>query len=289
MPHPANPLANPLDSRGSAWRDWIVTNLRAGCDPIDMHRQMLADGWNAAIASAALQLAAAELFPHLVTLPNAVPLPVVPAVGTLTCDGRRIAVTASLAHPAVALCENVLSAEECAGLLAYARKRGVSPSTVVDAASGVAVPHPERTSAGLMLRRAETDLVAHIEKRLAALTQWPVEHGEGLQILHYSVGQEYRAHFDAFPDGAAGAAHLARGGQRVNTVLVYLQPAEQGGGTAFPSAGLTLRPNAGAAVIFRNVDAAGQRAPASLHAGTPVERGEKVILTYWQRAEPTLA
>jgi prolyl 4-hydroxylase len=105
-----------------------------------------------------------------------------------------------------------------------------------------------------------------------------------LQILRYRKGQEYRPHFDSFPDGAGGAVHTARGGQRVNTVLVYLQSPEAGGGTAFPACGLTVCPQPGSAVIFRNVDGTGRRDPASLHAGLPVVHGEKVVMTYWQRA-----
>ncbi|WP_428332615.1 2OG-Fe(II) oxygenase [Novosphingobium sp.] len=275
-----------LDSRGPGWREWIFTNFSAGCDPIDMHRQMLADGWADGLAEQALIAAAAELFPDRVVFYEAVPLPVVPAVGTIVCNGHPIAVTLSLADPGVALCENVLSSEECAELGAFARQRGLAPSTVIDETSGDAIAHPERTSAGLMLRRGETALIAQIEARLAALTDWPIANGEGLQVLRYAAGQEYRAHFDSFPGGAGGAEHTRHGGQRVNTLVVYLQAAEQGGGTFFPALGMTLWPRAGSAIVFRNVDHAGRRAPASLHAGVPVERGEKIVITYWQREQP---
>lgn len=266
-----------------SWQEWIVSNLVAGCDPADMQARMIAAGWSDADARAALASGIAHVFPGLA--PSAVALPVVPGMGTIRCDGRDIPVVLRLTSPAVALCENVVSPTECAELLAYAQERGLNPSTVVDEASGQNVPHPERTSAGLMLRRAETALIERIERRLAELTAWPLANGEGLQILRYRQGQEYRAHFDSFPDGAGGAVHTARGGQRVNTVLVYLQSPEAGGGTAFPASGLTVCPRPGSAVIFRNVDLAGRRDPASLHAGLPVGHGEKVVMTYWQRAE----
>lgn len=268
-----------------SWQEWIVSNLSAGCDPAEMQARMIAAGWNEADARGALAAGIAQLFPGLMS--PAVALPVVPEMGTIRCDGRDMPVILRLVSPAVALCENVLSPSECTELLAYAHEKGLNPSTVVDDASGENVPHPERTSAGLMLRRAETVLIERIERRLAELTAWPVTNGEGLQILRYRKGQEYRAHFDSFPDGAGGAVHTARGGQRVNTVLVYLQSPEMGGGTAFPVCGLTVCPRPGSAVIFRNVDAAGRRDNASLHAGLPVMQGEKVIMTYWQRAEPS--
>jgi prolyl 4-hydroxylase len=35
--------------------------------------------------------------------------------------------------------------------------------------------------------------------------------------------------------------------------------------------------------MFHNVDHRGERATLALHAGEPVEKGDKVVLTYWQR------
>lgn len=266
-----------------SWDDWIAVNLRSGCDLSDMQARMVAAGWGEAEAIAALADVIAQVFPALAGAPAQVLLPALPESGITPCDGRNIRTVLRLAEPAIALCEDVLSQAECTNLLRLAESRGLLPSTVVDEASGAAIPHPERTSAGVMFRRAETPLIARIEQRLASLTQWPLANGEGLQILRYRKGQEYRPHFDSFPEGAGGGLHTARGGQRVNTVLVYLKSPSQGGGTCFPEAGLTLCPPPGSAVIFRNVDAAGRRAPTSLHSGLPVIEGEKVVLTYWQR------
>lgn len=265
-----------------SWHEWISGNLARGCDPRDMHSRMVAAGWHDPDASAALA-AASALAPTMGGGHHRA-LPVVPLPGTIRCDGQDIRVMVRLDSPAVAVCENVLSNTECDALLTYALERGLRPSTVVDEVSGQEVPHPERTSAGLMVRRAETPLVDRIERRLAELTQWPTANGEGLQILRYRNGQEYRPHFDSFPESAGGAIHTSRGGQRVNTVLVYLRRPERGGATVFPQGGLTICPAPGSAILFRNVDGKGHRDPASLHAGQPVEHGEKVILTYWQRA-----
>ena len=121
----------------------------AGCDPADMQVRMIAAGWNEADARAALASGIAQVFPSL-TAP-VVALPVVPDTGMIWCEGREIKVTLRLASPAVALCENVLSSVECAELLAFAHDRGLRPSTVVDEVSGENLPHPERTSSGVML------------------------------------------------------------------------------------------------------------------------------------------
>ncbi|TYG62610.1 hypothetical protein ES288_D07G245500v1 [Gossypium darwinii] len=51
------------------------------------------------------------------------------------------------------------------------------------------------------------------------------EHGEGLQVLHYEVGQKYEPHFDYFVD----EYNTRHGGQRMATMLMYLSDVEEGG------------------------------------------------------------
>ena len=126
-------------------------------------------------------------------------------------------------------------------------------------------------------------LVRSIEQRLARLLDLPVEHGEGLQVLHYLPGQEYEPHYDWFDPAQPGYSALtARGGQRIASVVMYLNTPEEGGGTAFPQVGLTVTAIAGSAVYF----AYETGDTSSLHAGLPVLRGEKWIATKWLRERP---
>ena len=138
-------------------------------------------------------------------------------------------------------------------------------------------PHSTRLRS-FVIRAFSPRAVESLLPRIAALTDWPVSHAEPLQVLRYEPGQEYKAHFDAFPETEAGAPHLAQGGQRVQTVLIYLAAPDKGGETWFPKLGLRVRPKAGSAVIFRNVEGSGQRAALSLHSGEPVAAGEPVLL-----------
>ena len=66
-------------------------------------------------------------------------------------------------------------------------------------------------------------------------------------------------------------------------MCAYLNDVEAGGATRFPVADVTVPPRAGAAIAFRNLTADGQPDPDSLHAGLPVERGEKWLATLWLR------
>ncbi|KAL9445800.1 hypothetical protein AB3S75_013646 [Citrus x aurantiifolia] len=54
-----------------------------------------------------------------------------------------------------------------------------------------------------------------VEKRIADLTLVPNEHGEGIQVLPYQVGQKFDAHCDYFLDEFS----TRNGGQRMDTLL----------------------------------------------------------------------
>ena len=130
--------------------------------------------------------------------------------------------------------------------------------------------------------RAENELIARIERRLAQLTRWPVENGEGLQILHYRPGAEYKPHYDYFDPNEPGTPTiLKRGGQRVATIIMYLHEPEKGGGTTFPDVKLEVAPKRGNAVFFSYNRA--HPSSKSLHGGAPVIAGEKWIATKWLR------
>jgi prolyl 4-hydroxylase len=114
------------------------------------------------------------------------------------------------------------------------------------------------------------------------LLSWPVSHGEGLQVLHYGPGAQYRPHHDYFdPDLPGSSRILERGGQRVATLVMYLNTPEEGGATTFPEAGITVHAVAGHAVFF-SYDRP-DPATRTLHGGAPVIAGEKWVATKWLR------
>lgn len=52
----------------------------------------------------------------------------------------------------------------------------------------------------MFFRKGENAVVRSIEERIAKLTHLPVSHGEGMQVLRYVNGQEYRPHHDFFSE-----------------------------------------------------------------------------------------
>jgi prolyl 4-hydroxylase len=202
---------------------------------------------------------------------------------TIATPDRLVDVLLACDSPRLVVLGNVLSHEECDALIDYCEPRLGRSSVVGDAEGNVQV-HQTRTSRDVGVRRDETALIARIEARLAALLRWPAECSEGLQVVRYGVGDEYRPHFDWIdPDVPGLAKHLAAGGQRLATLILYLNDVAAGGATSFPAAGLTVGPKRGNALYFRNVDAHGVPDQRSLHAGDPVRQGVKFVANKWLR------
>jgi prolyl 4-hydroxylase len=190
-------------------------------------------------------------------------------------------VLAHLLHPRVVVFGGVLSAEECDELVELARQR-VRRSMVFNPDTGGDDLHDARTSEGMFFRRGENPLCARIDERLAALTGWPLENGEGLQVLRYGPGAEYKPHHDYFDPATPGAdVALKRGGQRVASIVMYLNTPLRGGATTFPDARFEVAAIKGNAVFF-SYDRP-HPMTATLHGGAPVVVGEKWVATKWLR------
>lgn len=268
-------------------RQWIVEQARAGHGPEAVLKSMLASGWDEPVAVDALE---ATLKTHLEEeavargLPPAASVPE-PALqeSPLYLDGgdRRVHVLQAMYNPRVVVFGNLLSDEECEALIDAARPRLARSLTVATQTGGEEV-NADRTSDGMFFARGETDVIARIERRIARLVNWPVENGEGLQVLHYTPGAEYKPHYDYFDPAEPGTPTIVRrGGQRVATLVMYLSEPEKGGGTTFPDVHLEVAPKRGNAVFFSYERP--HPSTRTLHGGAPVIAGEKWIATKWLR------
>ena len=272
-------------------RDWILAQAQAGCAHDDILLAMHTSGWDAAVAHAALARTLQPATEHA-ALPQ---LPAVPAgsgspvpepdlrgaPALLRLPDRDVQVLLSLQRPRVLLFGGFLSGNECDSLMNLARPR-LARSQTVDHRSGGSEVNAARTSDGMFFERGEAPLIQRIEERIAALLHWPVEQGEGLQILRYRPGAQYRPHFDYFDPAQPGtAAVLQHGGQRVGTLIMYLQVPQGGGGTVFPDIGLEVMPVKGHALFF-SYDRP-HESTGTLHGSSPVTDGEKWVATKWLR------
>ncbi len=274
-------------------RRWIVAQAAAGHPPDIVLDAMKASGWNEAVALDALEttmksrLGLASVDASIAADAATEPARPVPGAGiaagtpAIRAADRDVRVVMAMTLPRVVVFAELLSAEECAELIALARSR-LARSETVETATGASAVNPARTSDGMFFEPGEFPVCARLEKRIAALLGWPLENGEGLQILRYGPGTEYLPHYDYFdPDEAGTPAILQRGGQRVGSIVCYLNTPEAGGATVFPDVGLEVAPVRGNAVFF-SYDRP-HPATRTLHGGAPVDAGEKWVATKWLR------
>lgn len=265
---------------------WVREQLADGVEDDHLLDAMAQAGWNAAVAQQALRTARHDRRPsaHATAddAPHAAPcIDLDRSPREIALPDRTVRVLGSLNLPRVVVLADLLSADECEALIEAARPR-LARSRTVQTATGGEELNPDRTSDGMFFGRGESPLVQRIEARIAALVNWPVERGEGIQVLHYRPGAEYKPHYDYFDPAEPGTPTiLRRGGQRVATLVMYLNNPRRGGGTTFPDAGLEVMPQRGHAVFF-SYD---RPSPATrtLHGGAPVIEGEKWIATKWLR------
>ncbi len=268
-------------------RQWIVDQAQSGHSAETVLKAMMASGWKEEVAIEAME---GTLRGHLdveaqkVGLPPSVKVPE-PKLdeSPLVLDGgdRQVKISFSMFNPRVVVFEDLLSAEECDGLIALAEPK-MKRSLTVDVKTGGEELNADRTSDGMFFNRGETQLISRIEARIAKLVNWPVEHGEGLQILHYKPGAQYKPHYDYFdPEQPGTPTILKRGGQRVATLVMYLNSPTKGGGTTFPDVHLEVAPRKGAGVFFSYERP--HPSTKTLHGGAPVIEGEKWVVTKWMR------
>ena len=174
----------------------------------------------------------------------------------------------------------LLSLDECAELIEIGTVSDSKPSVVVDAAFNAAYETSGRRSTVVAPSVDAYPIILDIRRRIELFSGISQANQEPLQILHYTRGGKYDIHYDAFSDGSP---ELKNGGNRLLTVLLYLNDVEYGGWTQFPHIMANIVPNAGSGILFRNTDAQNRQLRESLHAGLPVTNGEKWIACIWIR------
>jgi prolyl 4-hydroxylase len=264
--------------------EWITDQSRVGHPSESILAAMLGSGWDESIARQALARTLGQSA-TLTVPPDATPGLPEPDLSrfapVLDAGDRQVKVVMAMRQPRVVVFGDLLSEEECDGMIELATKRLARSETVATGAEGSEV-NAARTSDGMFFERGESDLIKRVEARIAALLRWPLENGEGLQVLRYRPGAEYQPHYDYFDPGhVSSPAILKRGGQRVGTLVIYLNTPTAGGATIFPDIGLDVAPVKGNAVFF-SYDRP-HPATQTLHGGAPVIEGEKWVATKWLR------
>ena len=176
----------------------------------------------------------------------------------------------------------LLSPDECKSIIDFAEPR-FERSTLV------AKEKIDNTRTGETAWRPRDDPLAQkIIKKVIELTGKPFENCEDIQVVRYKPGQYYRPHHDACCEDNEHCIDFEReGGQRVGTLLVYLNDDFDEGWTHFPAyQNMKMRAKPGGAIFFRPLGRDDHRChPFALHGGADVKNGTKYLCNVWVREE----
>ena len=134
----------------------------------------------------------------------------------------------------------------------------------------------------------EARILTTVIERACWLTGLAPSHAEELQVVHYSVGQQYQLHVDHYTDRDVRDASVLEpgGGNRLVSMFVYLSDCEEGGHTCFPTVGVDEPPVCGGALLWHNIDKRGLLDARTLHPGEPILKGSKWGMNIWLRQRP---
>jgi prolyl 4-hydroxylase len=110
-----------------------------------------------------------------------------------------------------------------------------------------------------------------------------IEQAEDIQVVKYEPNGYYNEHHDACCDDNI-CSDFIKDGQRIVKMVIYLNDDFEGGATNFPNIKKQYKPKKYSGILFypmnKNRDKCHEN---SLHAGTPVTKGEKYIANVWIR------
>ena len=190
-------------------------------------------------------------------------------------------------QPRIAMVNRFISAGACDWLIEHARPHLQRAQTFA-LSDGEASDDGARTnSAAEFLPERIDTMLSFVRARIAAFTGMSTGVLETSQVLHYSVGELFAPHYDFLDVRHAGhARQVLEHGQRVLTMLIYLNDKYTDGETYFPKLERGFKGRKGDALVFWNVTAEGAPDPLTLHMGSAPTSGEKWLFSQWIRMRP---
>ena len=174
---------------------------------------------------------------------------------------------------------NFLSKRDCNTIIKMIDKNH-QRSTVAGRGGTKSIYEETRTSSTSNLD-STNPTVKRIQKKIAKFLNLNLTQGEHIQGQLYEPGQYFRPHTDFF-QGDSYMNHCLSSGNRIHTLMIYLNIPEEGGETDFPELNLSIKPEIGKAVSWPNM-LGGKTLPEMLHEGKDVIKGKKYIITSWWR------
>lgn len=192
----------------------------------------------------------------------------------------------SAANPRALIINHSLTADEAKSIIMTASP-SLARSAVISGNHGENAVNSIRSSTGMFLINGQEQIELPANRALRFVTR----HFGGLlednwieatQVLRYdgAAGQRYVPHNDFY--SPQDEANLGRGGQRIFSVLTWLNEVEAGGETTFPNANIKVKPQYLNSIMFYDCDEHMNPDPYSMHGGDAPAKGSiKYVAVNW--------
>lgn len=133
------------------------------------------------------------------------------------------------------------------------------------------------------------DAVAQkIIQKVCDIEGYSIEQSEDIQVVKYEVNGYYNEHHDSCCDDDDACREFIKDGNRILTMVIYLNDDFEGGATRFPILDKNFKPKKYSGILFYPMNKDGDKCHEnSLHAGMPIIKGEKYIANVWIREKST--
>jgi prolyl 4-hydroxylase len=187
-------------------------------------------------------------------------------------------------NPPIYECDNFLTSAECKHLIDTSANNLKESTVVINTGdTNIFVKNPGRDSLSCFLENKNYN---SIMRKISKLINKDVRYYEDIQVGKYNKGGFYREHYDSIcPSTQDGQTFIKDRGQRIITVLLYLNDVNHGGTTYFRKINKRIYPKKGKVLIFfpsflnREID------DLTLHAAEDAD-STKWISQIWVRDQP---
>ena len=189
--------------------------------------------------------------------------------------------------PKVFTIDNFFTQEECQHIIDVGKPKLANSVVTGENGSYISKGRSSKTS---WIDHDHDKITIQMSEKVERLVNKPLLHAEKIQLVYYSIGNEYKPHYDGWDHNGSQKTYTSfrRGGQRLTTVIVYLNEVEEGGSTQFTKLNIDVSPKIGKLLYFDNTyKGTNNKHVLSEHAGMPVIKGEKYIFNLWFREHDT--
>lgn len=194
--------------------------------------------------------------------------------------------------PNIRIKDNVVPGWVCDDIINWGKDKLI-PGKVVNGSDGS--PSEDLAYRAASVAKFDEPL-PHYEKiadGISALTSIDKSRFEKLTLTHYSEGQFFKTHQDYFIEINSNESYTQAtkerceaGGNRLSTIILYLNDVIEGGETHFPWLDVAVTPVKGRFCQFNYDYDEWKDNVKTQHAAAPVIKGEKWIITIWVREKP---